>query len=115
MARAFHSKIAGVTAKNDNGRSRQDYIRAFCTAGMPLQLVREPKNPFDKNAVGLWIKARALIFFTSNVQIGYLGRDVAGEIAPRLDRGDLVHAEISDVTGGGSKNFGVNILITLPS
>ena len=114
MARAFHSKVAGVTAKNDDGRQRQHYIRTYCRAGMPLRLVREPSNQFDKNAIGAWITARAFIFFTSEVQIGYIGADVAAELAPHMDRGESVTAAISEVTGGigHKKNLGVNIVVT---
>lgn len=110
----FHSKVAGVTAKNPNGRDRQDYIRAFCKSGMPARLIREPANPYDKNAVGVWITARSLIFFTADVQIGYLMADVAEEISRRLDDGETVACEITDVTGGthGKAALGVNILLT---
>ena len=110
--RSFHSKLAGVTAKNDDGRSRQDYIRAFCTAGMALRLVREPSNRFDPNAVAVWITARSLVFFSSDVQIGYINADLASELTPQIDRGTPVRASISDVTGGtGGKALGVNILV----
>lgn len=110
----FHSKVAGVTAKNPSGRSRQDYIRKFCKSGMPATLVREPSNQFDKNAVGVWIKARTLIFFTSQVQIGYLNADTAEEIARYMDSGGRMSCQITDVTGGthGKSSFGVNILLT---
>jgi hypothetical protein len=110
----FHSKVAGVTAKNPDGRSRQNYILAFCKSGMPATLVREPNNQYDKNAVGVWITARSLIFFKSEVQIGYLNADTAEEIARYMDGGGYVSCQITEVTGGtrGKASLGVNILVT---
>lgn len=111
----FYSKVAGVTAKNTDGRSRQKYIRAFCKPGKALILKREPKNPYDANAVGVWVLARVLLFITSEVQIGYLNKDVAREVAPHMDAGGRVTAKISEVTGGtrGKSTLGVNIALTV--
>jgi hypothetical protein len=111
-SRSFHSKVAGVAAKNDDGKSRQDYIRAFCKAGTSLQLVREPKNKFDPNAVGVWVTVRVLIGPATAVQIGYIGADLARDLAPLIDGGTPVQAEVSQVTGGGEKTMGVNLLVT---
>ncbi len=69
---------------------------------MQLILKREPQNPYDKNAVAVWILARAFIFFTSEVQIGYLNAEVAEEIARYIDKGG------SDE----KRTLGVNILLT---
>ncbi len=109
----FYSKVAGVTANNPNGNNRQSYIKAFCKPGMPLILKREPDNKFDNNAVGVWIKARALIFFTNEIQIGYLESDTARSLAGYIDNGGDVKANIAEVTGGkkDKKTFGVNICI----
>ena len=46
--------------------------------GRLLALVREPSNPHDRNAVGVWDLQRIQ-------QIGYLPREIAEEYAPRLD------------------------------
>lgn len=110
----FPSKVAGVTAKNSDGQPRQNYIRAFCKPGMTATLIREPNNEYDKNAVGVWIKARSLIFFTADVQIGYLNADIAPEVARHMDKGGKMLCEITEVTGGtrGKSTLGVNILLT---
>jgi hypothetical protein len=109
----FHSKVAGVSELNSDGSNRQKYINAFARSATPLILKREPNNPYDSNAVAVWLKARALLFFTSDVQIGYLSAEVAGEIARYLDKGGTVSATITEVTGGGrgKPTRGVNILI----
>ena len=115
VTRTFHSKVAGVSAKNADGYPRQKYILAFCKAGVPLILKREPDNPHDANAVAVSIKARTLIVFSAEVQIGYLNADVASEIAPYIDSGGTVRAEITEVTGGTDEKptLGVNILLTM--
>lgn len=110
----FHSRVVGVSHANEDGRSRQKYIAAFCKRGMPLILKREPENPHDPNAIGVWIKARVLFVFTDVVQIGYLDARTAGELTRHLDRSGKVSAVITDVTGGlaGKRTRGVTIQIT---
>lgn len=110
----IHSKIAGVAAKNPNGGSRQNYILAFCKPGTPLILKREPDNVYDKNAIGVWIKATAFFFFTSEVQIGFISAELAGELARHIDNGGYVSGHILNVTGGteNKTSLGVNIQLT---
>lgn len=112
---SFHSKVAGVTASNADGYPRQKYIRSYCKPGMALILKREPANPHDNNAIGVWVTARALVVFSSEAQIGYLSADVAREVAPYMDKGGKITAKISDVTGGttAKPTFGVNIEVTM--
>ena len=111
---SFHTKVAGVTAPNANGISRQAYIAKFCRTGMPATFQREPKNPYDSNAVAVFIKARALIFFSAPVQIGYLSAGLSPEISRHMDKGGHVSAIVSGVTGGTGKKrtLGVNLQIT---
>lgn len=62
----------------------------------PLQvkLVREPGNAHDSNAVAVHIIEKPY----ENFHIGYLSREVAKEIAPRLDAGmEIVEAWLLDV------------------
>jgi hypothetical protein len=113
--RAFHSKLAGVAQANDDGRSRQYYIDAYCAPGMQLSLRREPGNRVDRNAVSVWIRARLWIVFKADVQIGYLSAQVAEELAPLMDAGRSVTAQVTAVTGGtrGKPIKGVNCRIEL--
>lgn len=46
--------------------------------GQPLELVREPTNKYDANAVMVCFGKR---------QIGYLPRGLAAEVAPLMDKG----------------------------
>ena len=109
----FYSKLAGVSARNPDGFERQRLIRSFCKPGMPLIFRREPDNPYDKNAIGVWIKTRVFFFFTKEIQMGYLNLDVAKELSKLMDRGGSVSGYISEVTGGtrDKENLGVNIFI----
>jgi len=80
---------------------------------MQLILKRESDNSYDKNAIAVWVKARAFIFFTDEVQIGYLNTDVAEELARYIDKGGNILGEIIEVTGGTREKptLGVNILL----
>lgn len=57
-----------------------------CTRGESLELVREPENPYDKNA----IRIRRL----NGEDIGYVPRDEAPELASTIDAGQGVRAEV---------------------
>lgn len=82
--------ITGEGFKNADGSSRQKLI-ARCKVGDPVELVREPANPYDKNAIAVFAKGG---------QLGYLRRDDAAEYAPRLDGGTRVRTSIAHINGG---------------
>ena len=55
-------------------------------AGAKAALVPEPDNPFDADAVAVWVDGRH--------QVGYLARDNAARYAPKLDaldKGTYLH------------------------
>ncbi len=108
--RSFYSKVAGVTFRNSDGTDRQRIIAQFCRPGIMLRCSREPDNPKDPNAVGVWMKTQGM---ARGVQIGYLNREAAEDVAPHLDQGDAVEIKVANVTGGDGDNLGVNILISL--
>jgi hypothetical protein len=110
--RSIHTKIRGVTKENPDGANRQQIIRQWCHSGDALFLVREPNNPFGRNA----IQVRRIVY--SDVldkprlgeQLGYVSHDLAEELAPQMDDGCVLFAWIMNVTGGeDDKNLGVNI------
>ena len=101
--RSFFTTVAGVTFE---GRQR---IVARCSVGERLVLVRDPGNRFDKGA----IKVMRL----NGEQLGFIPEQVSRNadssgLASRMDRGEKYECTISDLTGGGEKNLGVNIEIT---
>lgn len=54
--------------------------------GMRLDLVREPENPYDSNAVAVVL---------DGLRLGYVPRAANPLVAERLDRGERVFAEIA--------------------
>jgi len=107
------TKIRGVTKRNDDGVNRQRIIRQCCGSGDALYLDREPNNPVDRNA----IRVRRIV--CTDVpdrprlaeQLGYLSRELAEDLAPRMDKhGHVLLAKILEVTGGENA-LGVNIQI----
>lgn len=106
MPRSFTTKLVGVSFDNQDGSSRQIYIRKHATAGKSILLRAEPDNPYDKNAIGAWIPGD-----TEAVQIGYLDSRLAGEVRRLLERGGNATASITRVVGGtpGYATYGVVI------
>ncbi|BAQ47584.1 MULTISPECIES: HIRAN domain-containing protein [Methylobacterium] len=60
--------------------------------GDRLVLVRAPNNANDCNAVEVW--------WRNSIRLGHLPRELAAEVAPRLDAGELARAYVTS-TGNG--------------
>ena len=105
MSDSFYTKLAGVSKKNEDGRSRQDVIEEDIYEGLELHLEREPDNAYDPNAIAV---------FASEYgdQVGYLNGKVAEELAPLMDRGQLVTCQVTETTGGYGQTNGVNVQVT---
>jgi hypothetical protein len=73
---------AGVEEDDGGANLRQ------CKVGEALVLHHDP-NPFDENAVK--------VLRTDGQEVGYLVKDVAVQLAPRLAHGDKIAASIVDV------------------
>lgn len=93
----FYSKVAGVSFDG-----RQRFIPGL-RAGQELEYRRDRHNPYDSNAVGL--------YDAFGNQIGFLSREVASTVASKMDAGKRYRITVSQVTGGGSWTYGVNIHI----
>ena len=106
MKDGIHSKVSGVSYNNEDGSSRQEYIRKYCRNGKRLTLIPEPKNEYDTNAIGVWVQAGEKL-----VKIGFLENRLAGDINRETDESIEYYAIISQVTGGTSDKptRGVNI------
>jgi hypothetical protein len=96
-----HSKIAGISFRPN---IPWDQLKE----GMVICLAREPDNPHDNNAI-----AYRLIFGGKIHHLGYINKDLAKELAPKMDAGERYYAEITELTGGveGKENRGVNVAI----
>ena len=89
---------------NEDGSSRQVEL-ARCEVGEPVMLVREPENPHDHLAVA--------IVTMRGVRVGYLRRDRAAWIAPKVDRGYPVRAIIERIRGIDLPTATLGIVIRL--
>jgi hypothetical protein len=72
---------------------------------IPVNVVleREPRNQYDRNAI---------VATADGHKIGYIGRDVAGVLAPALDGAGVTRLCVCGIVRGGytrRKNFGVHI------
>jgi len=102
-AESFHTKLVGVTFEG-----RQELI-AKLQAGDHLELVREPDNDYDRNAIAV-IAGR--LRGIQGGQLGFLNRDLSRELAPVIDEGLAYKVSVADITGGdGDHSRGVNVLI----
>jgi len=86
----FSLAAVGCWFDNDDGSSRQLEL-AECRPGDVLELVRQPENPHDHLAVA--------IVTASGTCVGFLSRDRAAWIAPKIDRGYPVNAIVERVKG----------------
>jgi hypothetical protein len=113
QVRTIRTRIRGVTKCNRDGTDRQRIIRQCCNSGDALYLTREPNNPADRNAIQIYRIVFSDVPDTPKLgeQLGYLSRELAEELAPRMDeRGSVLMAKIKEVTGGkGEYSLGVNI------
>ena len=91
--------VVGTGFNNADGRSRADLIRKYCKPGTLLQLVREPDNPHDANAVAVVVEIPKILglFGGGRVQIGYLREGTARSVAKRLDAGKIVTGRITSM------------------
>jgi single-stranded-DNA-specific exonuclease len=93
----FFTKVVGVSF------GQRQSIAAGLEAGAQLELVRDPSNEKDANAIEVRY---------GRLQVGFIRREIAKRIAPNIDAGDRYTAEVGDVTGGGpDRHVGVNIRV----
>lgn len=96
QAGAIETRVAGVSFKNRDGSSRQKPLKRV-KAKDPIELLREPQNPFDPNAIGVWWEDKKGL----RHQLGYVPRHLAALLAPLLDHGLKVMPSVARRTGGG--------------
>jgi hypothetical protein len=93
----FLSAVAGEAQRNPDGTWRQDII-GRCAAGDPVELVPEPGNVYDPNAVKVMHDLGL---------IGYIPRGNAARFALEIDDGCIVTASIHEITGRDKGTLGV--------
>jgi hypothetical protein len=93
-------EVAGESYDNPDGVARRDVI-ATLKVGDMLQMIREPDNRYDPNAI---------LVQSFQGAIGYVCSRDAAEIAPWMDRGERVATFVSSIAGGperGKPDYGV--------
>ncbi len=96
--RTIRTKVYGIS----NYQAAAESVRA----GDELTLCREPENKHDPNAIGIVTRRGQLL--------GYINRDIAEDLSPKIDDGRLGGICIaSDITGGGERTTGVNLLLVV--
>lgn len=106
----FPAKVVGVTHRNDDRTSRQSAIKKLESLDS-LDLVPEPTNPYDSNAIRVIGGYLAKDFEWIDRQIGYLDSRLAGETTRAMKRGTRYLCFVLDVTGEGEPHRGVNIAL----
>jgi single-stranded-DNA-specific exonuclease len=96
-ASGFNTKVVGVTFEG-----RQDIVSSL-RPGEALELRRDAANLHDPNAIGVWY---------GSLQLGFVRREIAARIAPNVDGGERYAAQVTAVTGGGTRSFGINVYVT---
>ncbi len=100
----FFTKIAGISHKNDDGSSRQRIAERACRLE-ELTLDHDENNPYDENAV----KVKR----PNGEQLGFLSADLAKEVVRRSRNGVCYNAFAMQLTGGGDRSYGMNILMLM--
>jgi hypothetical protein len=95
----FSLDVVGADFPNAGGGNRRFEI-LLCEHGETIDLVLEPKNPADPNAVA--------VFSARGIQIGYLRADRAPYIGSRLRLGQDVQARFQ-----GPRPWGASIRISV--
>jgi len=100
----IYSKLQGVTRTNPDGSERQDVIAELCYHEQPLLLLREP-NQYSYNNIGVYVA----------YQVGHVNPELADVLAPLMDQGSMVRAQVTEITGGteDKPTRGVNVSFTI--
>jgi HIRAN domain-containing protein len=97
--RTLSTEVDGVSNRNSNGSSRQKIIRQLCQVDDAVSLIRELKNPVDRNTVQV---RRCIVGKPGSPrigeQLGYLPAELALELAPRIDSGSVMLAKILELS-----------------
>jgi|GEM_PF-4886785 len=106
----IETNLAGVTHTNTDGTSRQSLLaelRGNTDGQKPtiLKIRRDPTNKFDPNAIA--------VLDPADRQLGFIPRDIAEKLAPRIDSGTRISAQVLEFTGGSNGyNHGLRISVS---
>lgn len=89
--RTFVTRVVGVTQNNADGTNRQAILGKL-SLGDIAALVREPRNRYDANAIG--------VVDPHFGQLGYIPAHIALRLAGELDRRLIGFTRIKEIRGG---------------
>ena len=69
-----------------------------------IYVKRVYNNSYDRNAIG--------VFNRNNENVGWIPRDIASNLAPKMDRGVSYYACIHKKLGGNGYNYGLELLLS---
>lgn len=96
--RSINTKVYGISNYQAAAQSVQ--------VGDELTLGRQADNKYDSSAIGIVTKRGQLL--------GYINRDIAEDLSPKIDEGRLGGICFAQaVTGGGDRTTGVNLLLVV--
>ena len=73
---------------------RDKIIKAYAKPGMPVYLIRDKNNPYDHNAIAVYIETPKFLWFGGLRQIGFVDRQRTIKLATRIDDGEKISARI---------------------
>jgi hypothetical protein len=81
-----------------------------------VSLDRDHGNKHDENAIGVYMKTGWSDLGVSKSHIGYVPRDVAAKLAPKLDKGTvgIVKATVTEIDNEGLGHLSVDVKKTPP-
>ena len=103
-------KIRAVGTTSGNIQERLQFMKQFPVETMQAELVRDPENSFDKNAIQIVIHLRSI---NRKTVIGYVPRGFAAGLAAVIDAGVHVRAELLQILGGYSYKESYGCLVDI--
>ncbi|MFZ2869868.1 HIRAN domain-containing protein [Zavarzinia sp.] len=99
--RSFLLDVAGEAMPNADGSSRQRVL-ALCRAGDAVEFRHEPANPYDQNAVAVYVLGR---------QVGYVPRQKAERILRDMEDSRIISVSVYSITGGTKEKPSLGLVL----
>ena len=93
-----------------NRQQKLEYIAQFRLNELQVTLQREPENPYDQDAIKVFITVLPIRKYT---QVGYLPKSLSKEVAKVMDAGVALKAELKGIIGGYSYKEQYGVLLNI--
>lgn len=93
-----------------NRQQKLEYIAQFRLNELQVTLQREPENPYDQDAIKVFITVLPIRKYT---QVGYLPKSLSKEVAKVMDAGVALKAELKGIIGGYSYKEHYGVLLNI--